>query len=549
MLTESLLNPQAQKFIDDAVEKHGDAGVREHDHIFGDKDDIVIPVGNESRHRPIDTSKIHPSIHAALTRRGYGIHDYVGNIAVRNRKDINGNIREEKPNISTILSKDSDPEALKNFNEDKQRASRISKDHEIVISRDPQKVGRMTSSRKWCGAHCTRLPGPELKHPELASHISPEEMESGGIFHHTIEHDIKHGTLIAYLVKKGDHAAENPIGRVLLKKHHAVDAHGEIVPGRKIWKPEFAHDFGSSPDTFKATVESWANTHYPPLHEGEKAVAYKKEPELYNDGGDEHTVDVHRSKGLHRVGNTEMNINEKGLIHDKENGQPAVVTKHALASERIEHYQNGVPHRSDDKAQEVEYHYGSNGKTAMRAVWRQNGLVHRDGDKPAIVERKNVDTNDFHFHHMKYGIPHRDTKLGPAEFSKTMYKYSMNGIQHRPASEGPSSMDKYGAFTHREYGALKNPPSGGPASSSPTGTSTWAAEKDKPSIVLSSDKNHLTMEHGNGDMERYSKSTGKYTKFTDEGTISVPLSEEHHKTIDEYKAKSEIKPVFKSHID
>lgn len=545
-LQESILNPEAQKYIDDSIKKHGDSGYKEHDHIFGDKDHVVIPLGTGEHHRKVDVDKIHPSIKQTLAKHGYGIHDYVNNVAVRTRQNKMGMMQEDKPAISTILAKEKDGEALKHFNDDKQRHSRISQEHEIVISRDPQKVGRMTSSRRWCGEHCTRLPGPEMKHPEMTKHISDSEMKIGGLFHHTIEHDIKHGTLIGYMVKKGDHNAENPLGRILLKKHNAVDEKGNPMSGRAIWRPETYHDFGSSPDNFKSTMKNWAEEKYPALKGKEKALKYKKEPELYDDKAETESSDfIHRAKGLHRVGNAEFHINDSNQLHDPKEGTPAKVTHRALDFVREEHYQNGVPHRSGDEPQEKKYQFGSNGKTLMHQVWRQKGFVHRDGDKPASIERSHVDENTHTYNYMKYDLKHRDTKLGPASFSHRHTSYFMNGIEHRPAHEGPSHIERTGEYRHQEFGSLVRPPHGGPSKGNfTTGDAEWSRNETEPEIKMKGGSSIMSMVHHNGDAHTYNKETGIHTVVDENGITKKPMTLEDHNLFDDYKTRSNITPKF-----
>lgn len=549
MLQESILNPKAQSFIDSAVKEHGDAGYRHHDHIFGDKKDMVIPLGNDEWHRHVDVNAIHPSIKQTLAKHGFGIHDYVNNVAVRTKIQRDGSLRDERPAISTILSREKDGEALKHFNNDPQRKSRMSGDHEIVISRDPQKVGRMTSSRRWSGEHCTRLPGPEMKHPERTGHISPQDIDTGGMFHHTVAQDIKHGTMIAYLVKKGDHNVEDPLGRILLKKHRAIDTKTGHPTGEHIWRPETYHDFGHSPDNFKATVSKWAENHYPALQGGQKALKYTKHHDLYDDSPSDQSSDfIARAKGKHVLTNrngstTSMHVNDSSQLHNPHPDVPARVTERPLMDRREEHFKAGVPHRDDDKPQEVHHEFGDSGMQMTKQIWRKKGLVHREGDQPAIIEHHN--SGNTTYTHMKYDMKHRDSKLGPAEYSSRHSAYYMNGMQHRPSAEGPSAIDHHGHFEHREYGKLVRPENGAPSSGELSArTFHWAPTEHEPEVKLHGEK--LMMEHKDGSVERFEK--GVRTHLTADLEVTKrPMTNEEHAMHFEYMRRSKLAPTFKPH--
>lgn len=540
-LFENILNPKAQKYLDDAISSAGKKGYREHDKVFGDEHDMVIPLEKEGIHREIDPDKIPDEVKNTLTKHGYGIKDYLGNVATKTRRTPSGDTKEDNPSISKILAREKDKTALEKFNNDPQRQSKLATEHEIVISRDPQKVGRMTSSRRWCGEHCTRLPGPEMVHPDRTKHISDEDMENGGLFHHKIEDDIKHGTLIAYLVKKGDHNVEAPLGRILIKKHNAFDGKGNPVKGRSIYRPELGHAFGASPDNFKATVQNWSETHYPSLKEGEKALVYKKEPELYDDEEDKSTF-VARTKGTFKLKDKVIHVNEKGKLHDKEDGTAAKITTNPFISETHEHFKNGIAHRDDDKPQEIHHEFTDDGWKVTKQVWRQNGLIHRDGDKPAHVVNDGRSLRKSETY-MKFGLPHRNYEDGPAEIYKSSHRYVMNGVEHRPSSHGPSYVDKYGDHRYMEYGKLVRPANGAPSKSEGM-THRWEGDDHNPSVVYNERSNKLTAYHSNGDIHRYDIGAGTASKMNDDGANTSNMSQEDREFVDKHLNGLKNKPQF-----
>jgi len=545
LLQENILNPVAQAIGDDWIEtskNKGNEGYKAHDRVFGEDKDIVIPVEHGDFHREIKPYQIPDTVKQTLTRHGYGIHDYIGNVATRTRKNQMGMTQEDRPNISKILARDSDKTALTDFNNDPIRKAANSQDHEIVISRDPQKLLRMTSSRRWAGSSCMRLPGAECVHPELTSHIVHNSMELGGVFHHHIRDDIEQGTLIANLVRKGDHAVENPISRVLLKRHSISELRSgkELGKDRDVWVPEFGTDYGTPTDDFKHSITKWANNAYPISREGEKtSLVVKKNKELYDDV--KNSDFVHHPPGVIKTENKKLHYNENGKLHDMPNGEPAHIVNSAHGDTIRTHYKNGILGRDDDKPAIIKQ--SSEGEPIERK-WAKNGLVHRDGDKPSIIRKNGKDT---YYEYHKYDLLHRDTKFGPALHSPYQNKYSMNGITHRPVNEGPANIDIDGDYSYNEYGVAKRPPTGGPSSGNfkHNRTAIWASTDKEPTVTLSGNKEILSKLHNDGSSERIDFSKGIHTTIRKNVVdIKRPLNEADHEELSKYVRLSKIAPTF-----
>lgn len=544
LLKENILNPKAQALGDSWIEDaklEGNHGYHAHDRVFGEGNDhLVIPVTKSSTLRKVDPDYIHSSIKEALIKHGYAIHDYAGNVAVRQRTTPTGEIKEDKSSISKILAREKDGKALRIFNNDPKRAAVNSDQHEIVISRSPQDLMRMTSSRKWAGGHCTRMPGPEMVHPELTKHISPEDMENGGLFHHMIRHDIRHGTLIAYLVNKGDHTVQNPIARILLKRHHA-DTSPLSGSDRDVWVPEGGHDFGHPTDSFKETVNKWSHDNYPRLRPGERHVRFSKNSDLYND--DKHSFTAYKP-GTYTDEYSTTHRNELGQLHDPKEGTPASTVEKGDRSIET-HYKNGKIHRDGDKPAEKVFDYNRGENTSL--IWAKHGFQHRDGDKPAVIDSMGRGTV---YQYKKFGMLHRETSLGPAEHGPARTLYAMNDTEHRPVTEGPSSISKDGDYQYREYGDFKRPPTGGPAARMFGHTHIWPETHDEPRVTLKDSKitsRHLKIEHNDGTEEQIFPDRNHYTKFTKEKITESPMTEEHHATFNKYLELSKIAPKFEEH--
>jgi hypothetical protein len=533
-LKESILNPEAQALGDKWIEsakRDGNEGYHAHDRVFGSENHIVIPLEKATNPKKFDDSDIHPEIRNVLLKHGYRVHDYLNNVAVKEKFDINGEKREDRSSISKVLAREKDQTALKIFNNDKKRASSSSEDHEVVISRDPQSLLRMTSSRKWVGAHCTRLPGPEMKHPELTSHIDDDEMRKGGLFHHTIQNDIRHGTLIAYLVKKGDHDVENPIARVLLKRHHAFKDGSPLGEHRDVWVPETGHDFGHPTDDFLHTVNRWSHTNYPRLRKGETSVTFKKNQSLYDD---DEPIFLAKKKGVHKTGEIEKNYNEFGRLHDRENGEPAY-KKESFGETKYHFYNDGKLHREGDKPAVIE-------KSDNEHVeeYYKHGAIHRDGDNPARIKNYGSVKSKAYY---KFGIMHRDYKFGPALDSNVQKYYVMNGIHHRPVTEGPAVIDKYGDYKYSEFGEEKRPPTGGPSSKQGS-THVWVGNDREPHVSYNEISNRIRIE--DGEKTTFIDGGKKVHEIHKNGDISQPkdASEDHTALFNKYKELSKIVPKW-----
>lgn len=518
------LSSTAQKTANEMSDRAGMAGYHQHDHIFGDSDTIKIPINHTENGISKFNKSIPGSVRGHLNKTGWEIHNYLDGMASRTRKftDPNGIPREKKElrRIGSILK--DNPEAAKDYEVHKGLlGSANDETHEIIISRSHQHLAEMTSGRKWVAGSCMRLPGPEVTHPELAADVSTD----GGVFHHKIEDDMRHGTLIAHMVKKGDDAISNPTARILLKKH--IDKND---PSKAIWRPEKVMKYGSPSKAFYNTVRQWSVHNYPtPVSDDGKE--FVKHPELYDDD-DAGPVYSRNSKGESLV--TKPNgwdkVAERRRTNDNEElhtdtDEPSFV-KTALDfshSTKMWH-KNDVLHRTNGPALERTVRHNDLGKLTTHEEWYQHGVAHRDDDKPATIRRDENTGIERDIAYAKFGYMHRDPKKGPATISRIVNKdhgileetheYMSHGILHRDPNDGPAFLrtshdGSIGFASYYHHGKRVNGPNGLPHSTSDN-LSSWVNENGGAHISV--------QEYSRGDIEVNDYDTGLTHKFGRDGS-------------------------------
>ena len=323
ILLSEELSEKHKKIIANMPETSGWVKI-EHDKVFGKGVQTQeIPYSRENEER-ITTNNVntliqsggwnnnlhHDFVMAHLSRQGYHVTDYVGGYAT---KRYDPNAREEK--IGKILSKTgadkemttllSKPKYKMKQNEDgtfthdrDKRGNKIvesegkylnvaqafandpiraaKKDVRLVVTRSKEGVAGMSTGKGW--RSCMNL--------------------DDGCNRHYVPHDVEHGTLTAYLVRKEDTDFDNPVGRVNLKQFSNDEGH-------KIWRPEEAV-YGSMPQAAVHAIKNWSETQYPHKED----TIYSKQANLYNDDGKSALITGNPSFGkIHsHVKNTVVNI-------------------------------------------------------------------------------------------------------------------------------------------------------------------------------------------------------------------------------------------------
>ena len=133
----------------------------------------------------------------------------------------------------------------------------------VVISRNPYDIAGMSTDRRWTS--CMRLPddGPSI-HP-------------GGAYHQHLIHDIRLGTLVAYLIEPADKNIDKPYARIAIKPHHNIEKKSVYL----FSEDRVYHDNSLGTDTyekFKSTVDKFLSE-----VQDESEGIFMLPDQLYND--------------------------------------------------------------------------------------------------------------------------------------------------------------------------------------------------------------------------------------------------------------------------
>lgn len=172
--------------------------------------------------------------------KGYWVTDYSAGIATDGNRSFK---------MGRLLS--GNPELLKLFTNDPQRAAGKATEYYAVISRHPYDVAGMSTDRGWTS--CMDL--------------------MGGSNRHYVINDVKEGTLVAYLIRTSDKNINNPLGRYLIKPFVNVNDDADIVLVRE------DSAYGTTVHGFKEVIDQWLEQ-----VNGHKRGFYKLARDLYNDG-------------------------------------------------------------------------------------------------------------------------------------------------------------------------------------------------------------------------------------------------------------------------
>jgi hypothetical protein len=201
---------------------------------------IYIPLGDNKPVVQTDAPKV---VVDELQQQGYEVENYIAGIA--RKSGTNRSVR-----IGRLLKSE---EAKKTFETDpKRKAGKVANNELIaVISRHPYDVVGMSFDRGWTS--CMNL-----------------ETGSNRLY---LEEDVKHGTLVAYLIRNNDKNINAPIARVLLKPYlKGGKGKGTILVADSY--------YGTATPEFEKVIDKfceWANS-------GSPAGLYYLNDELYDDG-------------------------------------------------------------------------------------------------------------------------------------------------------------------------------------------------------------------------------------------------------------------------
>ncbi len=185
-------------------------------------------------------AEVPPAIDNFLHSVGWEVTDYNLGLA---REVSSGRAMK----IGKIINKEGDRDLLKIYTEDPGRLK--PREWEIVVSRHPYDLAGMSTGRGWVS--CMEL----------------GVKDRGELY---IPKDIKAGSIIAYLVKKGDRNIENPAARVLIKPYLSTEDPDEVilVADRTV--------YGQFIPGFLDAVQDWLDE----VNRGKSGV-YRIDPKLY----------------------------------------------------------------------------------------------------------------------------------------------------------------------------------------------------------------------------------------------------------------------------
>lgn len=289
----TLLWEELTKEQKDKVNEWGDGSAARaiSSHVFPkDQDRMEIPLEMEQT-----PAVPHPGVQKHLEDNGYSISDYRGGFAT----DKYG----RSVSIGKILNKTKAPDDITNaFMNDPQRAASSVAQPKIIISRHPHDVASMSTDRGW--RSCMEMGGPNT---------------GGGINQHFLEHDIRNGTHVAYLVRPEDNDIKKPMARIALKPFHSDDENvvkswmSSLDDAPENWLKPAPSFKGDNPHTilrpesrvygigargddndnsasgvdssivssFKNTIKNWTSKNFPMKENTE----YRKDQNVYNDDG------------------------------------------------------------------------------------------------------------------------------------------------------------------------------------------------------------------------------------------------------------------------
>lgn len=377
-----------------------------------------------------------------LAKHGYIVHDYVNNIAsqtidtpfgkkVRTMK-ISKAIQRLPQEDQQLNARDISYHGLKVDNlgdlyssSAHRKTSNTSEDNlQIVISRHRDDVAGMSTGREW--ESCMTL-------PETYDDNS-KPTDSGGMNHRYLKQDFKHGTIAAYLTRKGDDSISAPIGRTLIKKF-------ESDSGHSVYRPTYS-DYGDINSSVGNVLDSMFKQHYP----SKENETYRIHPDLYPDRDNarevihpedeismylhQHTENLKNPKIVHH------SLDEYGALHSDDN-TPSVIIEHQspyAGGEKLEthlFHVHGLLHSENNSPTKIIYKTGKDGsKEIIHQERHFFGMLHSSKDEEPSVESKDIGgTLKRSWHKYGYG------------YVSPMFNASSITARHSPEDKGTSTVN------------------------------------------------------------------------------------------------------------
>jgi len=217
------------------------------------EDTTTIPLAYNNKQDVIDH----------LNKHGFSGHNYKAGTT----KDARG----RTISIGSVLSNpktQASPEMIKGFENDNRSSKITPETHDIMISRDPDKVAGAASNKGKAMSSCMTITprGTFTKY-------------GGGAAARQIEPTLKEGSLVAFVKKKGETDEDESEARILLHPHHAYDENGNITHSVLMPETKVYSRIGGNHSDFQRTMDDYLRK-LNPMKPGE---LYTKPPGVYDD--------------------------------------------------------------------------------------------------------------------------------------------------------------------------------------------------------------------------------------------------------------------------
>lgn len=360
LLTEELTDKQKKK-VDNmpSMQSH----IKDlHKKNFGDSDKIIMPYERHPDDATITTQNFRDHTHynshsshviRALQEHGYHTDDYESGLAYHretpNRKMKIGKILAkegiDKRETAKTTTRGNRPLNIGQlYAADPLRASSDKAEKQIVISKHPYDVAGMSTGRSgW--ESCMNLDHGQNKR--------------------YVPSDLRHGTLTAYVTKKGDDNINEPIGRLNLKRFDSGN--------HTIYRPE-GRGYGSMPHGAIKKIKDWSEEKYP-----SRPGMYLKHPDLYNDDGNQ--IKIEKPE--------EINNDHKGSLNTLHHMIKDLHRSH----EDYQYDSHGEPYDEMDDAKSMTLRKTNNIMDKMHPAFQLHTMVHQIADR---TDDNNKDFSDIY---------------------------------------------------------------------------------------------------------------------------------------------------------
>jgi hypothetical protein len=258
-----------------------------YDEFFGqdargrDRQRLYLPMPSaHPAQSPATTTTGAQQAHAAVVEKlqdlGYVVDssNYRAGLVQRTWVQPDGSRKQRDYRIGRVL-KDF-PQLLKLYMNDPARQGYRQGQQEltVVISRHPYDVAGQSTNRGWTS--CMNL-GTGSQTDSSGNYTLDQRGNRRGIMAHYVPLDIRHGTMVAYLITADDTNIQNPLARVSIKPFRHLGKEHEVALGVE------DKVYGTAPAEFVQVVTDWVNR----VNASKKLNGiFELDPDLYADSDD-----------------------------------------------------------------------------------------------------------------------------------------------------------------------------------------------------------------------------------------------------------------------